>query len=103
MEKEFEKYIEKLMLAGLGAIIITKEKAEKIVDELVKKGEVAKKKGPDVVQTILEKGKDARNEIEKIIEKSVMKIHKRLNIPTRDDLEKLSKRIAILEKKLKNM
>jgi poly(hydroxyalkanoate) granule-associated protein len=101
MEKEFEKYIEKLMLAGLGAIILTKEKAEKIVDELVKKGKITKKKGPDIVKTILEKGKDTRNEIEKIVEKSVMKIHKRLNIPTRNDFEKLSKKIDTLEKKLK--
>lgn len=71
------------------------------MDELVKKEEATQKKGPDIVKTLLEKGKDIRKEIEGIVEKRVVNIHKKLNIPTRDDLEKLSKMITSLEKKLK--
>ena len=71
------------------------------MDELVKKEETTQKKGPDIVKTLLEKGKDIRKEIEEIVEKRVVNIHKKLNIPTRDDLEKLSKMITSLEKKLK--
>lgn len=103
MEKQIEENIERLILAGLGAIILTKEKTEKIVDELVEKGRVAKKKGPDLIETIVDKGKDVRKEIEKIVEKKVASIHKKLNLPTRTDLDELSKRIAILEKKIKKM
>lgn len=79
----------------------SQKKTEKIVDELVKKGEITQKKGSDIVKTLLEKGKDIRKEIEEIVEKRVVNIHKKLNIPTRADLEKLSKMITSLEKKLK--
>lgn len=96
-----KKTLEGLMLAGLGAFILTKEKAEKFVDELEKKGKATKIEHPDIVKTILEKGTEVRKEIEKIVEKTVMNIHKKLNVPTREDLEILSRRIAILEKKLK--
>lgn len=96
-----KKTLEGLMLAGLGAFILTKEKAEKFVDELEKKGKATKIEHPDIVKTILEKGTEVRKEIEKIVEKTVMNIHKKLNIPTRKDLEILSRRIATLEKKLK--
>ncbi|MCK4595548.1 phasin family protein [candidate division WOR-3 bacterium] len=96
-----KKTLEGLMLAGLGAFILTKEKAEKFVDELEKKGKATKIEHPDIVKTILEKGTEVRKEIEKIVEKTVMNIHKKLNVPTRQDLEILSRRIATLEKKLK--
>ncbi|MCK4255442.1 phasin family protein [candidate division WOR-3 bacterium] len=96
-----KKTLEGLMLAGLGAFILTKEKAEKFVDELEKKGKATKIEHPDIVKTILEKGTEVRKEIEKIVEKTVMNIHKKLNVPTREDLEILSRRIATLEKKLK--
>ncbi|MCK4256323.1 phasin family protein [candidate division WOR-3 bacterium] len=96
-----KKTLEGLMLAGLGAFILTKEKAEKFVDELEKKGKATKIEHPDIVKTILEKGTEVRKEIEKIVEKTVMNIHKNLNVPTREDLEILSRRIATLEKKLK--
>ena len=96
-----KKTLEGLMLAGLGAFILTKEKAEKFVDELEKKGKATKIEHPDIVKTILEKGTEVRKEIEKIVEKTVMNIHKKLNVPTRGDLEILSRRIATLEKKLK--
>ena len=96
-----KKTLEGLMLAGLGAFILTKEKAEKFVDELEKKGKATKIEHPDIVKTILEKGTEVRKEIEKIVEKTVMNIYKKLNVPTRQDLEILSRRIATLEKKLK--
>ncbi|MEA1912600.1 MAG: hypothetical protein U9N06_02035 [candidate division WOR-3 bacterium] len=37
-----ENIIERIFLAGTGVIALTKEKAEKIADDLIKRGEVAK-------------------------------------------------------------
>lgn len=51
-----ENIIEKMLLASLGALSLTKEKAEKIVEEFVKRGEVAKKDKAGYINRLLEKG-----------------------------------------------
>jgi len=91
--------IEKMLLASLGAFTITKEKAEKIVEEFVKRGEVAKKDKAGYINKLLERGKDARIEIEKIVEKSMMNVLNKLNIPTKSDIDAFMKKIEGLKKK----
>ena len=92
-------YIEKMLLAGLGAFSLTKEKAEEIVNDLVKRGEVSKKDQSEFVKKLLERGKDTRTEIEKIVEKTVTSVLKKLNIPTKTDIDALMKKIDNLVKK----
>lgn len=93
------EFIERLINAGFGAIAITKEKAEKIVEELVKKGEVTKKDKPEFVKNLVEKGKEGRAEIEKLVEKSMTNVLNKLNIPTKSDIDALMKKIDRLGKK----
>ncbi len=94
-----ERLIERLFLAGLGVFTLTKEKAEKIVGDLVKKGEVAEKDQPEFVKKLLERGKASRAEIEKIVEKTVTNVLSRLNVPTKSDIDALIKKIDGLAKK----
>ncbi len=96
-----EEIIEKIILAGLGAISITREKAEKIVQDLVQKGEIAKEEQPEFVKKLLERSKLTRKEIEDIIEESVANVLHRMNIPTKSDINALVDRIEALEKKIK--
>jgi polyhydroxyalkanoate synthesis regulator phasin len=93
--------IEKAFLMGLGLLDLTREKAEKIVEELVKKGEVAKEKQPDFVKRLLERSKAGRTEVEKIVENAVSNVVKKLDVPTRSAIDTLSKKIDELGKKLK--
>ena len=96
-----ESLFEKAFLAGLGLLDLTREKAEKIVEELVKKGEVAKEKQPDFVKILLERTEKGRKEIEKIVEDATTKVMKKIDIPRRSDIEKLTKKIEELKKRLK--
>jgi poly(hydroxyalkanoate) granule-associated protein len=93
--------IERILLASLGAISLTKEKAEKLVEELVKKGEVAQKDQPEFVKKLLERGKGTRAEVEKLIEKSMTNVLNRVNLPTKSDIDTLVKKIEGLGKKIK--
>ena len=94
-----ENIIEKMLLASLGALALTKEKAEKIVEEFVKRGEVAKKDKAGYINRLLERGKYARIEIEKIVEKSMTNVLNKLNIPAKSDIDALMKKIEALAKK----
>lgn len=94
-----EGLIEKILLAGLGGLTITREKAEEIVADLVKKGEVARNDQSEFVNRLLEKGENTRTEIEKVVEKSIAKVLDRLNIPTKSDIDALVKKIDELARK----
>lgn len=95
-----ERAFEKAFLACLGLLDLTREKAEKIVEELIKKGEIVKEKQSDSVEKLLERVKKGRSEIEKIVENATTKVMKKLDIPAKSDIERLIKKMGELEKKL---
>jgi len=95
-----EGLIEKIILAGFGVLSVTKENAEKIVEELVKKGTIAKEEQPDLARELLKKGNAIRKEIEDIIEKSITDILDKMNIPTKSDINIIIKRIEKIDKKI---
>jgi poly(hydroxyalkanoate) granule-associated protein len=89
----------KTVLMGLGAMTITKEKAENLVDELIKKGELAKDKRSKAIQDLLEKANEQEKEIFDKIGNAVNKSIEKLGIPTKQDFERLEKKIDELKKK----
>ncbi len=90
--------VKKVMLTGVGLAIMTKEKAEELGRELVKKGEITEKEGKEFVEDLLKKSEDARKDFEKKVEESVKKMLARMDIVTKKDINKLVKRVATLEK-----
>jgi len=85
---------------GLGVIIASKDKAEKVANELIKKGELNKKEGKDLVDSLMKQGKETQAEIEKTVKKSVSGIFEKTNIPTRKEINALRTEIAELRKKI---
>ncbi|MCK5212110.1 phasin family protein [Candidatus Parcubacteria bacterium] len=94
--------IKKTILTGLGIVSLTKEKAEKLVKDLIKEGEVSESEGSKLVKELLEKVEDNKKSMEKKIEKTVCDVLKKLNIPSRKDITGLNSKIEKLEKKLGN-
>ena len=84
----------KTVLMGLGAITITKEKAEQIADELIKKGELAKDDRSKVIQEILKKAEEQEEVLSGKITREVNKAIAKLDIATKEDLKKLEKRLS---------
>ncbi|NLC85227.1 MAG: hypothetical protein GX749_09155, partial [Ruminococcaceae bacterium] len=56
---------------GLGLAVYSKEKIEEIVEEMVKRGEVANKDARKVADDLIEKGKSSRAEIQQMISNEV--------------------------------
>jgi len=92
--------IKKTILTGLGLASLTKEKAENLVKDLIKEGEVSEGEGSKLVKELLEKMEDNKKTMEKKIEKTVCDVLKKMNIPNRKDITDLSSKIEKLEKKL---
>lgn len=94
--------IKKLFMAGLGVAALTEEKVSKIVDELVKKGEISEQEGKGAVKSLLGQVEDNKKFVEEKIQEHMDIFLKKAKIATMQDVEKLEKRIEKLEVALKN-
>jgi len=95
-------YIRKMTLAGAGLAIMTTEKIQEIMEELVKKGEMTEKEARDAVNEFVEKSKQARKDLEDKIEQMATSLLNRMNAPTRQEIEEIKERLARLEKAVKS-
>ena len=91
--------IKKTILAGLGVLSLSREKAEKLAKDLVKRGELAKTEEAKFAKDLMKRAEKSKVEAEKRIEKIVKEILVRLDIPTRKELDALKTKIDKLSKK----
>jgi polyhydroxyalkanoate synthesis regulator phasin len=85
--------LDKLMLAGLGAMSMTKERAEQIFDEYVEKGRATRDQKPGFVRDLLDQAERARRDMEKMIAEQVRKAIDQTNLATKDDVICLSEKL----------
>ena len=85
--------LDKMMLAGLGAISMTRERAEKIFDEYVSRGKLEKESRTGFIKEIMDTADRNRQELEKLIAGQVRDTMEHLNMPTKDDIQRLEQKI----------
>jgi polyhydroxyalkanoate synthesis regulator phasin len=91
--------LKNLLLAGIGSIAYTYEKAEDIVNELVKKGEIAVNDGKELSEELKRKVDKYKSEDIPLIIERLKTALSGLNLATKKDIDELKKRIDELEKK----
>lgn len=96
------EFIKKGMLAGLGAAVVTRESAAKVLNELVEKGKISRQEASETADRLVEQGK---GEFEKTRQDLNQLFHQMLNnanVATNDDLKALKERVAVLEAHIEN-
>lgn len=91
--------IEKAISLGLGIIAAGKEQIEKAVEELVKKGEVSRTESKELVDDLVRKGGDLKRQMESMVQERVNSILKETRFATREDIERIERRLDALERK----
>jgi polyhydroxyalkanoate synthesis regulator phasin len=81
------------MLAGLGAMSMTKEKAEKIFDEYVEKGKAQKGDRSGFVKDLMDQADKAKTDLEKIISDQVEKAMAKQPLATKDDIKRIETKL----------
>ncbi len=87
------------IMAGFGV----QEKVKEFIDELVKKGELSESQGAKLVKEWTEKADKSTSELSKSMSELVSKTLEKMNIPTKDDMEKLNKKIQSLSSRVKKL
>ena len=90
----------KVLLAGIGAIVLAQEEIEDFVNRLVERGEIAEKDGKKLVREMMDKRKKGTAKAEDEFNKRIEEILKRMNVPTKADIDVLSEKILALTKKV---
>ena len=91
--------VRKSLLAGFGV----QEKVKEFIDELVKKGELSESQGAKLVKEWTERAGKGTSELTKGVSELVIKTLEKMNIPTKEDIEKLNKKIQSLSARVKKL
>ena len=92
--------IKKAMLLGRGWISLTKEKAEEIVDDLIKRGEVSREEKFKMMDELLREAERKEEELTGKINETVQKTITQIGLVSKKDLEAISERLAEIEKRM---
>ncbi|HEY2494586.1 MAG TPA: phasin family protein [Paenibacillus sp.] len=93
----------KAISLGWGLTMVSKEKVEKVVDELVKRGELAPDESKALVNRLIERGEEEQSQFKSVINDQVKKILHEINVPTTSDVTNLEQRIAVLEQRISEL
>lgn len=91
--------IKRSLLAGIGLLSLTEEKAREFVDDLVERGKVRREDAEAQVDHLAKRGEEERQAIQKIIHDEVSKVMDKTVLVTRKDFQELTKSVRDLQKK----
>ncbi len=91
---------EKAVLTGLGALSLTQKKAEEIIAELKEKYKMSEEEGKAFLDKLQGMAKEGREKVGEIAESEVKKVIERIGLVSRDEFDRLQKRVDELEKRL---
>lgn len=106
IEKELNPFLEatrKVLLAGVGVVALAQEEAESFVNRLVERGELAEKDGRQLIKDLMERRKKVAEQAQEEatdLDVRIERILHRLNVPTKNDIDALSRQITALTKKV---
>lgn len=95
--------IEKSLLTGIGVLALSQKKAEELATELKNRLDLSEEKGQELLRNLSEVARGNQQKLEDAARAEVRKVCADLGLVTRDELQRLTKKIAALEKELKEL
>ncbi len=92
--------IERTLLVGLGAAALTKDRAQKVVDEFVRRGQLSAEEGRDMVEGLASRSRDEARSVLKSADSSVQTVFRELGIASRREVEDMDFRLRQIEHRL---
>jgi polyhydroxyalkanoate synthesis regulator phasin len=93
--------LEKTVLTAVGAMTLTQKKAEELLHEMRGKLNLSEEEGKAFLKKIQEAAVQSQEKLQEQAQEEVKKACERMGVVTTDEFNKLKKKVAQLEKKLK--
>ncbi len=95
-----KELIERILMMGVGAAAITRDKLQELVDEFVKRGELTREEGQKLMEEAGERAAAEGASIKEKASDTYQETLRTLGIASREAVEELDRRIAVLEAKV---
>ena len=96
--------LRRVLMAGIGAVVLTQEQIEDFVSKLVERGEIADGDARKLVGDVIDRRKrlvqDGTRKAEEELDKRIEGLLSRMNIPSKSEIDSLSVKIADLSHKV---
>ena len=106
----FIELVRKMLLAGVGAVAMSRDETEQFVNKLVERGELAQKDAEKLLRDVQSRLRHNRPDVQEQAEKVTARAQQgmedflnRLNIPSKRDIEDLSAKIAQLAARVEEL
>lgn len=90
--------LRKTVLIGIGLAYMTKDRIEEVAKSLSEESNLTEEEGRKLAKDLLNQSEEAKRNLETRIDRVVKSALGRLDIPSRQDLQKLESRLEGLEK-----
>lgn len=92
------EFFERSIELGLGAAMLTAEGAQRLVNDMVNRGEVAREESTGLVDRLIVVGRQQQEALREIIEKTTERMMERMNVARQDEVAALRRRVDDLER-----
>jgi polyhydroxyalkanoate synthesis regulator phasin len=90
----------KAMLAGIGALTLSEQKARVIINDLVEQGRMSSEEGEKLARELMEKADASRRELEEKVGEYARELMAKVDFVKRSEYEELLCRVEDLERRL---
>jgi polyhydroxyalkanoate synthesis regulator phasin len=92
--------LKKFFFTGMGVAYMTKEKVEELGKRLVKEAQLSEAEGKKFLDELQKNSEDTRSALERMVREYSEAAMKKMNLPTRKEMEELQRRVTHLENEL---
>ena len=94
------EYIKKSLLTGVGMALRSKKEIEELAKDFAETSKMSQEEAEKFLEQCRVRYDTAKNDLDDRIEETIEKIMKKLDLPTRSDMDALNKRMDELAKKI---
>ena len=95
-----EEKVKKVLMAGLGGVVVTGDKLEELKNKLVKENKMSEKEAKGLIEELVEAGEGKWKDLEKSAKEMMRKRLDSMDVPDRKELEQLKSRVDSLERRI---
>ncbi len=95
--------LDMIISLGWGTVSPTREKAEKMVDQLIARGDLSREEAKKTINELVDRGEKERAEVRQYLQEEAKNIMQKYNIVTREEYLGLQEKINILEQTCKEL
>lgn len=92
--------MEKVLLLGVGAASLTKDKVDELTDELVKRGQMTKEEGEAFIREAAGSARESGASIKGMASDTYQETLRAMGVATREHVDEVDRRLTVLEAKV---